>query len=153
MLAKLSEIKTKDLHELIKRFSDVRVMGLIAFGIVVLLISWSSLKALQINYDLEKQKADIDQKIQVQKLENENLRLQNVYFQSDEYIELTARRQLNKAAPGENLYQIPRSVAMAHTVNLPKTKKQLEQEKKQHKSKFEKNLQAWHDFFFHANGG
>jgi hypothetical protein len=38
-------------------------------------------------------------------------------------------------------------------VNLPKTKKQQEQEKKQHKSKFEKNLQAWHDFFFHANGG
>lgn len=153
MLAKLSKIKTKDLHELVKRFSDIRVAGLIAFGIVVLLVSWSILNVLEVNYQLEKEKADLLQKTKIQDLENENLNLQNVYYQSNEYLELSARRQLNKAKPGEKLYLIPESIAMANTVNLPKTKHQVQEEKLQHKSKYSKDWEAWKAFFFHHASG
>ncbi len=148
MLAKIKKIKTEDI---IKRFSDVRIVGLLAFGVVVLLVTWSILNALEVNYELEKQKTDLEQKNQIQKLQNENIKLQNVYFQSDEYLELSARRQMNKAAPGEKLYLVPKSVAMAQTVNLPKTQRQLEQEKEQHKSKFSRNLEAWKNFLFHSS--
>lgn len=149
MLDKINKPKIK---EIIKRFSDIRVAGLLAFGVVVILVSWSILNVLQVNYELEKQKTDLEQKNQLAKLQNENLKLQNVYFKSDEYLELSARRQLNKAAPGEKLYLVPRSVAMANTINLPKTARQLEQEKEHHKSKFARNLEAWKDFFFHNTG-
>lgn len=137
------------MHKKIQRFSDIRVIGLIAFGIVVLLVAWSSLKALQANYELEKQKVALEQQTRLQRLENENLQLRNVYFESDEYLELSARRQLNKGAPGEKLYQIPRSVALSHTVDLPKTKQQIATEKEQDKPTYRKNLEAWRDFFFH----
>ena len=147
----LPKINTKDLHKKIERFSDIRVIGLVAFGFVVLLVSWSILNVLQLNYDLEKQKTAQEQKNQLKKLENENLKLQNVYFESDEYLEISARRQLNKAAPGEELYLIPKSVAMAHTVDLPKSKRQIEQERLQNKPKYRRNLEAWRSFFFHSN--
>lgn len=147
----LTKIKKMDFQEQFKRFSDIRVIGLVAFGVVVVLVSWSILNVLQVNYELEKQKADLAQKNEIQKLQNENLNLQNVYFQSNEYLELNARRQLNKAAPGEKLYLVPESVAMAHTVNLPKSQQQIEQEKQQHKSSYRRNLEAWKDFFFHSS--
>lgn len=147
----LPKINTDQLNDKFKRFLDIRVIGLLAFGFVVILVSWSILNVLQLNYELEKQKADLEQKNQIQKLANENLNLQNVYYQSDEYLELSARRQLNKGSPGEKLYLVPRSVAMAHTVSLPKSQKQLEAEKKQNESKYSRNLKAWRDFFFHSN--
>lgn len=147
----LPKINNFDIHENIKRFSDIRVIGLIAFGIVVLLVSWSSLRVLQVNYELEKQETGLQQKNQIQKLENENLRLRNVYFESDEYLELSARRQLNKGLAGEKLYLVPESVAMSHTVSLPKTQQQIEIEKQQHRSKFQQNLEDWKNFFFHQD--
>lgn len=147
----LPKINNLDLHKKIKQFSDIRIIGLIAFGIVVLLVSWSILNVLQVNYELEKQKADVEQKSRLQKLENENLNLQNVYFESDEYLELSARRQLNKAAPGEKLYLVPKSVAMVHTVNLPKTRQQIELEKQEHKPGFRQNLEDWKNFFLHKS--
>jgi cell division protein FtsB len=146
----ITKINKAALEEKMKNFSDVRVIGLLAFGLVVILVSWSIVNVLEVNYELEKQRADLEQKNQIEKLQNENLNLQNVYFQSDEYLELSARRQLNKAAPGEKLYLIPRSVAMANTVGLPKSQRQLEQEKEQKKSKFSQNLEAWKKFLFHG---
>ncbi len=146
----LPKINNADLQKKIKRFSDIRVIGLVAFAIVVLLVSWSILNVLQLNYQLERQKADLVQKNRLAKLENQNLNLQNVYFQSDEYLELSARSQLNKAAPGEKLYQIPKSVAMDHTVDLAKTEKQIKGEQEQDKSKLVRNLESWRDFFLHA---
>lgn len=147
----LPKINNYDLSQKIKRYSDIRVIGLIAFGVVVLLVSWSSLRVLQMNYELEKQQSDFVQKNRIEKLENENLKLKNVYYESDEYLELSARRQLNKAAPGEKLYLVPSSVALANTVNLPKSKKELQEEKAKSKPWVQRNLEGWRDFFFHLN--
>jgi cell division protein FtsB len=147
----LPKTNNTDLYKKIQKYSDIRIIGLIAFGIVVLLVAWSSLRVLQVNYELEKQEAGLAQKNQIQKLENENLRLRNVYYESDEYLELSARRQLNKAAPGERLFLIPASVAKVHTVNLPKTEKEIQAGKEQNKPEFQQNLEAWRNFFFHIN--
>lgn len=139
------------LYKKMERFTDIRAVGLIAFGVVVILVAWSSLRALQINYELQKQEASLNQQNQIKKLENENLRLKNVYLESEEYLELSARSQFNKAAPGEKLYIVPESVAAAQTVDLPKTDAQIAEEKQQNKPKYQQNIQAWRNFFFHIN--
>ena len=147
----LPKTNKSDLYKKIQKFSDIRLIGLIAFGIVILLVAWSSLRVLQVNYDLQKQETALKQRNQLQKLENENLKLRNVYFESDEYLELSARRQFNKAAPGEKLYIVPSSVAMAHTVDLPKSEQQAREEKAKNHPKYRQNLEAWKVFFMHQN--
>jgi hypothetical protein len=42
------------------------------------------------------------------KLRNENLRLQQNYFKTDEFLELQARSLLNKARAGEHLVLLPK---------------------------------------------
>src|SRR5262245_36177371 len=62
---------------------DVRVAGQVLFAVIVLLVSWSGVKAIDANYVLEKQIATLQQQNTVQGLENENLKLQNDYYKSD----------------------------------------------------------------------
>ncbi len=145
----LPNINEKKLAEQIKRFTDIRVVGLIVFGFVVLLVSWSGLKVMQKNYELQKREAQLRQENDVAKLKNENQKLKNTYFESDQYAELQARRQFSKAAPGEKLYLIPEDVAMSKTVDLPKNETQIIEEKKQTHSKYILNLEAWREFLFH----
>lgn len=144
----LPEINTSDLHKKYKKFSDVRVIGLVMFGLVVLLITWSSFRVLQINYELQKKEAYLRQKNEITKLENENLKLKNTYLETDEYLELTARRQFNKAAEGETLYLIPKEVAASKTVDLPQDKAEEEAAKAAQKPKYRQNLEEWMDFLF-----
>lgn len=118
------------------------------FGLVVLLITWSSFRVLQVNYELQKKEAYLRQKNEITKLENENLKLKNTYLETDEYLELTARRQFNKAAEGESLYLIPKEVAMSKTIDLPKDKAEEEAAKAANKSKYRQNLEEWMDFLF-----
>lgn len=142
------DFNEQKISEKIKQYSDIRVVGLIIFGFIVLLVSWSGLKVMQTNYELQKKEAELRQKNEVARLRNENLELKNTYFESDQYLELTARRQFNKAAPGEKLYLIPEEVAMANTVDLPKNETQIIEEKQQSKSKYISNFNAWIEFLF-----
>ena len=142
------DFSEQKISEKIKQYSDIRVVGLIIFGFIVLLVSWSGLKVMQTNYELQKKEAELRQKNEVAKLKNENLRLKNIYFESDQYLELSARRQFNKAVPGEKLYLIPEEVAMSHTVDLPKNETQVIAEAKQEKSKYVNNFNAWMEFLF-----
>lgn len=144
----ISKIKNINYKKLYKEFSDVRLIGLIMFGVVAVLVAWSSLKTLQINYELQKKEAVLRQKNSNKKLENENLKFKNTYFETDEYLELTARRQFNKAAPGEELYLIPREVALEKSVDPPKTPEEKKQAQAKNKPKYQQNFEAWVDFLF-----
>ena len=144
--------KTK-IKESIKLLSDVRVVGLLAFFAVIMLVAYSSVRVLQTNYELQKKENELLQINEIKQLENENLRLKNVYLESDEYLELTARRQFNKALPGEELYVIPESVALAKVKDTPDITPTDEKDKQEAENKpvYQKNLEAWRDFFFHKN--
>lgn len=135
-------------YKKIEPYLDPRVFGLVVFGIIILLVSWSGLKVLQTNYELEKQISGLAQRNTIQQLENENLKLRNKYLESDQYLELTARRQFNKAASGEQLYLVPESTALAKTIDLPKEKVQTKPGK-QPKPKYQQNLDDWYSFLFH----
>ncbi len=143
----LPEINTNKYKQKLQPFLEVRVIGLVVFAIIILLVSWSGLKVLQTNYELEKKMAQLQQRNSLQKLENENIKLKNTYYESGQYLELTARRQFNKAAPGERLYLVPVNVAMAKTVDLPKEQVTAKKEPAP-KPRYQQNIDDWMRFLF-----
>ena len=137
----------KELLEKYKTLSDPRLLGLIAFGIVALLVTWSALSVVQRNYELDKQISIQQQKNEIARLENENLKLSNLYYESDQYLELSARRQFGKASPGETLFIIPEEVALSKTVDRPADPKNAPDVEKE-KSRQSENIESWIEFLF-----
>ena len=87
------------------------------------------------NYRLQRQ---VDQGAldnQVIEIQNENLRLEQAYYKTNEYLELSARALLGKALPGEHLVLLKR--AEVADTNQGKTDQQFEQRS---------NLDQWLDF-------
>lgn len=145
------KINTRRIIQTSKLLLDARVLGLLVFGVIVLLVTWSGLKVLQTNFELEKKISQLRQREAVQKLENENLKLKNKYLESDHYLELSARRQFGKAAPGERLYLVPPSVALARTVEPPKPAEPAPENQQKTKSKQRQNIDDWMNFLLHRN--
>ena len=130
---------------------DVRNVGLLAFTVVVLLISWSGVKSIQTNYGLQKQVAQLQQENQVQTLQNADLALQNQYLDTPQYLEVAARQNLGLGAPGETELLVPQSVALAHTVKQPGSGAAPSAVPKQ--PFWQRNFEAWMNFFLHRDSG
>lgn len=137
--------------EKFKLFTDTRVLSLLAFGVVALLVTWSGIKVVQTNYELEKKIAVARQENAIARLENENLKLKNQYYQSAQYLELTTRRQFGKAAPGEKLYTVPESVALSKTIEAQPTPGEAERQRSAVKPKYQQNFEDWMQFLFQGN--
>lgn len=138
---------------LIQSLHDVRNLGLVVFCILALLVTWSGVKVVQTNYDLQKQMSRMRQENDVKRLANSNLALKNQYLDTDQYLELTARRLYNKAAPGEKLLIVPEEVALAHTKDLPMPISDEEQKALEDVGPwYERNFNAWIEFLFRRPG-
>jgi cell division protein FtsB len=133
-----------------RRMNDIRFVGQVIFVVIVLLISWSGVKTIQTNYNLQKQITALNQQNELQKLQNGNLALQNQYLNSNQYLELSARQNFGLAAPGEQEMIVPASVAQAYTVNLPSTAAPSAAAAKQ--PAYQRNFESWVDFFLHRPG-
>jgi cell division protein FtsB len=129
-----------------ERFKDVRFTGQVAFVVVVLLISWSGVKAIQTNYDLQKQVNALAQQNTIQKLENENLQLQNKYYNSNQYLELSARQNFGLADGGETEILVPQNVALSYTT-IPAASTAEQTTSKSHLSTSQRDFENWVDFF------
>ncbi len=128
---------------------DPRMIGLMLFLLVVLLIGWSGVKAIETNYGLQKEISKLEQQNDVQKLSNDNLKLQTDYYNTPQYLELAARKDFGLAAKDETVLIVPRDVALANTVDLPQTKQQAAEAAKAKQPAYRRNFQAWMDFFQH----
>lgn len=137
---------TKRIVSYVWRLRDVRVAGQLLFVIIVLLVSWSGVKAIDANYRLQQQIATMDEQNKVQELENNNLKLQNEYYNSDQYLELSARQNFGLGAQGETELIVPKNVALAYTVPEPKPPAPKPNSEP---SAYQRNMQAWVDFFLH----
>lgn len=142
------KIKTLQKHPALVYLRDARAWGLIVFGIIILLVSWSGIKAIQTNYGLQKQISKLQQENDVQKLTNDNLNLQNQYYQTDQFLELAARRQFGLGAPGEKLLIVPKNVALSYTIDLPSAAKKVVSTTNANQPFYRRNLQAWMHFLF-----
>jgi cell division protein FtsL len=149
MQTKINQFKQKALFY-VQRLGDMRFTGQLVFAIIVLLITWSGIKSIQTNYDLQKQISTLKQQIVVAQLQNNNLALQNSYLDSNQYLELAARQNFGLAAPGEKEIIVPQSVALSYTTNLPTTTPQVTANSQQ--PGYQKNFESWIDFFLHRQG-
>ncbi len=140
----LNKLRPKNM----KVITDTRVLGLVAFGVIAVLVSWSGVKSIQTNYELQKQISQLNQENAVKKLENTNMDLKNQYYKTDTFLELAARRQFGKSAPGETVVNVPKSVALANTIEVPKVNTK-EPEAISHKPTYQQNLESWFKFFLH----
>lgn len=107
-------------NKLLSGLRDVRTIGLIAFAVIVVLVTMSGAKVIRANKDLENQVEVMRAQTEIQQLQNDNLALKNKYLQTDDYLELSARKHFNKAAPGEKLVIVPSKVIDARTANFQK---------------------------------
>ena len=129
---------------------NLKTIGLIVFAVVVLLITWSGVKTIQSNYDLQKRISAIQQQNQVQLLENENLQLENDYYNTNQYLELSARQELGLGASGETELIVPQSVALAHL--SPASVSQTAGAKMNfNQPEYQKNFESWMNFFLHRS--
>ena len=146
MNKKLKQYK-KSLARTISRFGDIRFTGQIIFLAIVLLIFWSGAKAIQSNYNLQQQQAELKQQNQLSGLQNSTISLQNEYYNSNQYLELSARQNFGLASPGEKELLIPQSVALAYTHPVPQTVVTTQPKGMGNQS----NYEAWINFFFRRN--
>ncbi len=133
--------------EYILSLRDVRNVGSLVFLVLILLISWSGIKAIQTNYKLQQEVTHLQQEDQVSKLRNSNQQLENAYYDTPQYLEVTARQNFGLIAPGETELLVPKAVALAHTKPLPKDSSVNPVAK--HKPVWQQNFEDWMDFFFH----
>ncbi len=135
------------MKEYLLSLRDVRNVGSLVFLILMLLISWSGIKAIQTNYKLQQEVTQLQQEDQVAKLRNNNQKLENEYYTTPQYLEVTARQNFGLIAPGETELLVPQAVALAHTKPLPKGTSVGPVAK--HKPVWQQNFEDWIDFFFH----
>ena len=127
---------------------DIRFVGQILFVVIVVLVSWSGVKAIDANYTLQKQIATLQQQNDIQSLENSNLKLQNDYLNSDQYLELSGRQNFGLAAPGETELLVPKDVALSYTAPEPKP---APPRSAATLPAYQRNLRAWVNFFLHRS--
>jgi cell division protein FtsL len=145
MTTKIKNYRTKTV-EFVQKLGDIRFTGQIVFVVIVLLITWSGVKAVQTNYGLQKQISALKQQNQLQELENNNLDLQNQYYSTNQYLELSARQNFGLGLPGENEVVVPPKVALAYTVDVPT---QTDPTASIKQPAYQSNLQSWVNFFLH----
>jgi len=134
----------------VSQLRDVRVVGMFLFVAIVLMISWSGVKAIDTNYQLQRDIARIEQQNELQELSNRNLELANAYYETPQYLELAARESFGLAASGEAVVIVPKAVAMKYTVEPPQLTEESTTAEDQRPA-YQRNFQAWMDFFFHRN--
>jgi cell division protein FtsB len=150
MIEKLKTYKNDPrIKEFTAQLNDVRAVGLLIFLVVVLLISWSGAKVIQTNYNLQRQISRLEQENDIQKLQNNNLKLQNQYFQTDQYLELSARQNFGLGKSGETEVVVPVSVALKHAPALKEEKRPTPTSKQPF---YQRNFEAWVNFFLHRQG-
>lgn len=128
-----------------RQLTDARNIGLYIFAVIVLAITWSGIKTVKTNYELQKKISTLQQQNAVLKLQNENASLQNQYYQTDQYLELAARQSFGLAAPGDQILLIPKDVAMKY-VDPGLNSTTSSQAKADNRPQYKKNLEAWRDF-------
>lgn len=148
MLEKLKKLPNNEkLSSKLAQFRDVRAVGLLLFLAIALMISWSGVKAIQTNYELQRQISQLRQENAVRQLENNNIKLQNQYFETDQYLELKARQSFGLGQPGETLTLVPADVAMSYVTEAAAAPEADAAEAKA--PAYQRNFEAWIDFFLH----
>lgn len=134
-------------NQIIKSVIDPQNLGMYVLVIIAISITWSSIKVIQKNYELEKQITVLQQQVNVLDQQTKNQKLKNEYYKTDAYLDIAARKYFNKSTPGEQLILVPNEVAYKYIHK--EAVRQNDSKAKSNRPKFIQNLQGWVDFFLH----
>jgi len=135
------------ISQYLKTYFDARSAILYILAIIALAVTWTSIKIIDKNYQLQKRITVIQQEVDVMEQQTKNQRLKNEYYKTDAFLELAARRYFSKASPDEKLILVPKDVAAKYT--HPPAADQQEKDNKKDRPQYIKNWQAWINFFTH----
>ncbi len=119
---------------------------LVIAAVIAISWAWSSVEAVQRNYELQKEVNDKKQQATLVQLQAQNLQFEQQYYKSNEYLELQAKSELGLAEPGEKLLILPKNSAavVAESNNEDTTSV------KATATPAQPPLQQWLDFLFGA---
>jgi cell division protein FtsB len=106
---------------MLKRFRSLLTIsnGILLVGFLITLSwVWGTVDAIQQNFVLQQRVDGLAQQIAYQELENQTLDFQKKYYQTNEYLELSARERLNLASPDEKALILPPNTVTA-TDDIP----------------------------------
>ena len=130
----------KQLHDRLWPHMTVQNIGLAVAGVIAISWVWGSVETLQRNYQHQRSVDANKQKIELMKLQNQNLSYQKAYYTSSEFLELEARERLGLGYPGEKLVILPSSRGIVDTAaSTPHADSSH--------SVDQSNFQKWLDFF------
>ena len=105
---------------------------------------WGSLGVMQRNYSLQKELDDKSRQLIVAQLDNENAKLAQHYYQTDEYKELAVRERLGLVTPGESVLILPPNSELAKGADKVTTASSAPIE-------LVSNFNQWMNFLFGGN--
>ena len=109
----ITKIRNKLTSKRLRDYFSIGAVGAYIIGLVALSVAWEGAKVVQRNYTLLKQVSVLEQQVEIAQVKVENQKLQNEYYKTDAFLELAARQQFNKAAPGEKLLIVPKNIALS----------------------------------------
>ena len=113
---------------------------LIVAVLLCLVWTYQSVAAMSRNWELSERLTAERKSLELLNLEVETAELQNEYYQTDEYQELMARRNLDKQASGEKMVVMPENSEQARNKHKAEEKKIEEREMS--------NLEKWMAYLF-----
>lgn len=134
-------------NQILKKYFDGRSVVLYVLAVAALSVTWSSIKIIDKNYQLEKNISRLQQEVDILDQQTKNQKLKNEYYKTDAFLELAARKYFGRAAPGEKLLLISKDAANKYIHLSPETGQNQSQTKS--RPQFIKNWQAWINFFTH----
>lgn len=121
-------------HYLTIQNGTIVLAAIIALGWI-----WGTVQTLQKNFTYQQQVDALTETVELEELRNENLEFQQKYYQSDEFLELSARQRLGKANSGEKLIILPDSRSIVDKQAATETAPVAVQAS---------NMSQWMQFFF-----
>lgn len=112
---------------------------IVAAFLIALGWTWGTVQTLQKNFAYQQEVDLLRETVELDALRNQNLKFQQEYYRSPEYLELSAREKLGKANPGERLIILPDSRGIVDNVGVSDD---------QPSTARASNLSQWVRFFF-----
>lgn len=120
-------------------FNDLLLVGALMFALG---LGWNTVTAMQRNYRLQQKYDQLKVEVELEELQNENLKYNIAYLKTDDYLEIAARDKFNKALPGESMVYLPSN----KEAKRAPVAKSTAPPKQQEPIGWRANMRAWWDF-------
>lgn len=96
------------MQEKIQKLFTSQNAVLILFVVLAVSLIINTFGVIQKNYSLQQDVDELSDKVALVELQNQNLKYNIAYYETDAYLEIEAKRRFNLAAAGESVILLPK---------------------------------------------